>query len=63
MSKSATADGPRFWWCSDCEGAVTDRREECFCCGADRPEDAETFTREEAAVKARQREQVEEGLL
>ncbi len=63
MSKAATADSARFWWCDECEGPVTDRSEECFCCGHPRPEDAELMTREETAIKARQREQVEEGLL
>lgn len=63
MSKTASADVALFWWCSNCEGPVTDRRQECFCCSQQRPEDAETFDRTEAAIKARQREQVEEGLV
>lgn len=63
MSKAASGASPLFWWCDECEGPVTDRSEECFCCGAERPEDAELLTREETGIKARQREQMEEALL
>jgi len=53
----------RFWWCRCCDGAVNWRRETCFCCGARKHADAEQLTREEVEHRARNREQVEEGLL
>jgi len=56
-------DGPLFWWCRSCGGPTNARREKCFFCGAARPDHAEELTREEIEQRARQREQVEEGLL
>lgn len=56
-------DGPLFWWCPCCDGAVNWRQSSCFCCGASKPAGADRLTEEDVERRARERERAEEGLL